>query len=61
MPINDVEDMSFVIGRDLEGNPDDSTPVKHLQQAVAHLYKRVHALQDEVEGLRSQIRDLENP
>lgn len=56
---NDAEDMSFVIGRDLSRNEDDATPLKHLQQAVVHLYKRLNALEEENDDLRSQIRDLE--
>ena len=59
MPIHDPEDMSFAVGRDLDRNADDASPLKHLQKAVVHLYKQVHLLQEQNEELQSQIRERE--
>jgi hypothetical protein len=50
----------YVVGKDLSLNEDDATTLKHLQQAVVDLYKRVHELEEDRDRLRSQVSRMED-
>ena len=58
---HDTENMSDTISRDLRRNDqEDKLELKHLQQAVLHLYKKLDEAEEENERLSNRIEELEN-
>lgn len=58
--MNDPENMTYVMNRNLERMADLDDSLKDTTCAILHLYKRMERLQDDVDSLSSRLKDVEN-